>query len=383
MTQAKILVVEDEENLRRLFAQYLRREAYEVVEAESGEAAVGKISAQIFDLVITDLQMATLSGLDVLKAARDRDVQTQVLILTGFGSVSTAVNAMQQGAYEYLTKPMHLEALAAKVRNALERRRLLQTLTQQQQLLEVQRRSLERDLDLARHVQNSLMPAPLANDRIRIEVQYLPMAWLGGDFADIFAAQNGDVWMSIVDVTGHGIAAALLVNRICPEVRARVRSGCEPEQVLEHLNRFVFDTFGDIGLYLTMMCVKCDLNHSRLHWAGSAHPPALLWQKESDHLLTLPSQNIILGFERQTPRAFHSDAAPFHHGDRLFLFTDGLLEIEDESRTPLGLKEFSVLLHQALKKPVTSTAAEILERASRHGNGNLSDDMLLMTAQFI
>ncbi len=377
-----ILVVEDEVNLRRLFVQFLLREKYSVHEADTGEMAKELIGQNNYDVIITDMQMRKLSGLDVLNAAKNRDPFTQVLIVTGFGSVATAVNAMQQGAYEYLTKPVQGEALVLKVRNALERRHLQQTLARQEKILDEHHLMIERDLGLARQVQASLVPEFFSTQKIDVGVKYIPMIGLGGDFADILEKRPGHVYFTVTDVTGHGIAAALVVNRVCSEWRKWAQEGLRPAQILCRLNAFFLRTFYDTPLFLTIMIIECDLNNGSIRFCGSAHPPALLWRHGLGRFQRLEAQNIIIGFEHKLESEFIEEELDVAKGDVLYLFTDGLCEAENQQGKPIGLDGLQRIIKRHTHAPVLQSASGILEDLLSFSHGAVEDDMLILVAAF-
>ena len=104
----------------------LKRAGYEVTEASDGEQAIGQVNKEIYDLVITDLRMPRADGMDVLKAVKSSSPETVVLVVTAFGTADSAVEAMKQGAYDYLTKPFQVDEVQLIIRNALEKRRCLQ-----------------------------------------------------------------------------------------------------------------------------------------------------------------------------------------------------------------------------------------------------------------
>ncbi|HEX5645369.1 MAG TPA: sigma-54 dependent transcriptional regulator [Nitrospira sp.] len=120
----KILVVDDEPSLRDVLSIMLKRTGYEVTSVADGEAAVELVQKEIFDLVITDLRMPKVGGMDVLKAVKSASPETVVLVITAFASADSAVEAMKQGAYDYLTKPFQVDEVQLIIRNALEKRRL-------------------------------------------------------------------------------------------------------------------------------------------------------------------------------------------------------------------------------------------------------------------
>jgi len=120
----KILIVDDERSMRDVLSIMLKRAGYAVSTATDGEEAIGMLGSEIFDLVITDLKMPKVGGLEVLKAVKDASPDTVVLVITAFASTETAVEAMKRGAYDYVTKPFQVDEVQLIIRNALERRRL-------------------------------------------------------------------------------------------------------------------------------------------------------------------------------------------------------------------------------------------------------------------
>lgn len=120
----KILVVDDEQSLRDVLSIMLKRAGYAVTSAMDGEEAIEFLNKEIFDLVITDLRMPKLDGMEVLKAVKSASPETVVLIITAFATADSAVEAMKQGAYDYLTKPFQVDEVQLIIRNALEKRRL-------------------------------------------------------------------------------------------------------------------------------------------------------------------------------------------------------------------------------------------------------------------
>ena len=120
----RILVVDDEPSQRELVSGYLKKQGYEVFIAASGDQALELFRRQPVELILTDQRMPNLSGLDLLKAARAINPETQGVVMTAFGNVETAVDAMKSGAADYLTKPLHLEELRQKIQRIAEQHRL-------------------------------------------------------------------------------------------------------------------------------------------------------------------------------------------------------------------------------------------------------------------
>jgi DNA-binding NtrC family response regulator len=125
MKTSRILVVDDDESLRRVLQVQLEQDGYSVVTAESAQQAFSLLQMRGYDLVITDLRMRGLSGMEVLKQVKSQYSETIVIVLTAFGTVETAVEAMKEGAYDFVTKPVHPEELSIVVARALDHLRLM------------------------------------------------------------------------------------------------------------------------------------------------------------------------------------------------------------------------------------------------------------------
>ncbi len=122
----RVLVVDDEQSMRELLEIVLRREGYDVVIADNGRAAVSALESQPVDLLISDIKMPDMSGVDVLRAARGIDPDILAIMITAFASTETAVEALRLGAHDYISKPFKVDELKLRVRKALERVRLQQ-----------------------------------------------------------------------------------------------------------------------------------------------------------------------------------------------------------------------------------------------------------------
>jgi two-component system response regulator HydG len=118
--QIKILIAEDTDSMREAMAQILGKEGYQITAVADGREAVKLLQNQPFDLVITDYKMGELNGMDVLKAVRSKSSNTEVLIITAFGTIELAVEMMKAGAWDFMTKPFSRDTLTLKVKRAVE-----------------------------------------------------------------------------------------------------------------------------------------------------------------------------------------------------------------------------------------------------------------------
>src|SRR6201985_2649891 len=120
----RILVVDDEEVIRDILADFLAMEGFEVRTAPDGAAALAELTQGHFDLVLSDLKMPNMGGIELLDSIAQHVPEVVTIIMTGFGTVETAIDAMKRGAYDYIMKPFKMEEVVHTVRRGLERKKL-------------------------------------------------------------------------------------------------------------------------------------------------------------------------------------------------------------------------------------------------------------------
>ena len=147
----KILITDDDGDLRELLEEAVRSWGYIVDVARDGEDALRKIRKERFDVVISDLMMPVMDGLELLERVKELDKDILVIIVTGYATIDTAVKAIESGAYDYITKPFRLDELMVVLKNACERlkltvqnRNLLEELRDAYAEIESLNRALER-----------------------------------------------------------------------------------------------------------------------------------------------------------------------------------------------------------------------------------------------
>ena len=124
MTRPRVLLIDDDESFRRVAEHNLTRLGFDTTSAQDGESGLSALQAGTFDVVVTDVQMPGMSGLDVLREVKRFDRTIPVLIITAYGTIRNAVDAMQAGASDYITKPFNREELRLKIEQALKVRSL-------------------------------------------------------------------------------------------------------------------------------------------------------------------------------------------------------------------------------------------------------------------
>jgi len=377
---ANILVVDDEKSITYLLAEVLRKDQHSVKTLSDGRLVEDELRKRTYDLVVSDLHMGEVGGLEVLRTVKNCDENTEVLILTGHGTISTAVEAMKLSAFEFLTKPIDMEEFRLKVQKALERRSFKVQIQKQQHELREQQEMISKDLQLAEQVQKSLVPEPLNLPDLDVCVKYLPMIGVGGDFADIYYDGSENVYLTLIDVTGHGITAALLVNRICSEIRHLVRERRDPASILYTVNNFIFDSFDGMAMFLTMFSGVLNLRKRSFTYAGSAHPAVILWRSRENKFVKLESQNIIIGYEKRDQSHFVQDVAMVSAEDKILMYTDGIIEAEDAHGKQLGINGFINFFKSSIYLSASEIVETIMNGIYEFSPNPIKDDVYLILA---
>ncbi len=120
--KGRILVVDDNRELADILAEYLTRLGYHAVVAYGGREGLERFKEDNFQIVISDLKMPDMDGLDLLKAIKEIDKDVEVLVITAFSTIDTAVTAIKDGAYDFISKPFEMESLEVIIKRAMERK---------------------------------------------------------------------------------------------------------------------------------------------------------------------------------------------------------------------------------------------------------------------
>src|SRR5262249_40986854 len=122
----RVLVVDDEKVIREILSDFLTMEGYVVRTVEDGQAALRELQRRSYNLVISDLKMPNMGGLELLEQIAEQNINVLTVIMTGFGTVETAIEAMKKGAYDYILKPFKVEEVVHIVQRGIDRQRLEQ-----------------------------------------------------------------------------------------------------------------------------------------------------------------------------------------------------------------------------------------------------------------
>lgn len=238
-------------------------------------------------------------------------------------------------------------------------------------------------LELAAIIHESLLPNPVRHPGIEIDVRYLPMERVGGDYCQIVFPDDGCCYLTICDVSGHGLSAALLATRISAEVRNMITSRLQPGEMVERLDSFYWRYFSRTEMQLSFFVVKLDLNEGRLVYSGAGHPSPLLMRRESGRIEVLESQNLLIGVEEAEVGRTIQGERDVVTGDRLLLYTDGLTETTNPDGKMLGEAGLLQIASVSCTGSVFEVVDCIARRVETFRAGPPQDDITLILTEMM
>lgn len=285
---ATLLIIDDDEVVRESLAAYLEDSNFKVLQALNGLQDLQIFESEQPDLVICDLRMPQIDGLELIRRIRQTASETPIIVLSGAGVMSDAVEALRLGAADYLIKPLEdLAVLEHSVRRALDRAYLRVENQRYRDKLEAANRELQASLNLlqedqnaGRQVQMNMLPVtPWSIEGLEFSHRIIPSLYLSGDFVDYFRVDERRVAFYLADVSGHGASSAFvtvllkfMTTRLLYESR---RNGTLPEfkpsEVLAHINRGLINT--KLGKHVTMLGGVIDLEKNCLTYSIGGHLP--------------------------------------------------------------------------------------------------------------
>ncbi|TVR59607.1 MAG: response regulator [Candidatus Competibacteraceae bacterium] len=335
---SRILTIDDELLVREILTAYLEDSGYEVSEAGDGQTGIEMIRREPPDLVLCDLRMPGVDGLQVLATVTREFPELPILVVSGMGGISDAIQALKLGAWDYVTKPIEdMMVLEHAIDHALERARLrrenrehrehLETINEQ---LQQTVRQLREDESAARRIQFQLLPE---NDKVyrhyRFSRHLLTSQYLSGDFVDYFAIDGDHLGFYIADVSGHGVSSAFVTVMLKSYMgryrelhrQNRDRGILNPAETLSRLNREIFSCHMD--KYLTMFYGVIDWSNNHLRYSsGGQFPFPILFDGERASYIGKKSLPIgLFDFAH-----FQNESLRLPPRFAMILISDGILE---------------------------------------------------------
>src|ERR1700693_772503 len=252
-------------------------------------------------------------------------------------------------------------------------------LRQSNSLLEQRQMEIETELSLAVRVQQSLAPQSLQWKDVSVETYYSPAHTIGGDFGIVFPSSDEALSVVMCDVSGHGIGSALMANRMYSETLHALDRKVGPSTVLKQLHDFVRTRLPVDSFYFTMAAARFSQAGHHVAFAAAGHPPAMLLSNGVVRLLD--SQNGILGSLSEIAPSKSVNEIELAKGDRLILYTDGLVEVFNAFDDMLGVEGLQTLILESAQLPIQELKQAILNGVTSWRHGPLFDDVSLIIVE--
>ena len=333
----KILVVDDEPDVQPLFMQRMRRDIragrYELVFAQNGVEALEMLNQDSgIEMVITDINMPKMDGLTLLEQIPRVDPNIRSIIISAYGDMKNIREAMNRGAFDFVTKPLDFEDLQVTIERTL--RHLLEwreALSSRDQLV-----ALQNELNIAREMQQSILPAqfPRGPD-FQVYASMTPARNVGGDFYDIVHLEDNRIGVAIADVSDKGVPAALYMMSSRTLLKGAA-IGCEsPSQVLDEVNSLLQDD-SDTGMFVTLFYGIYDPATNEFTYANGGHNPPLIVHADGSSTVLAMTGGVALGVVPSIQ--YEQTTVALSPGDTILLYTDGITDATNEEGEFFGLE---------------------------------------------
>lgn len=385
---ARILIIDDEQLVLEVLADFLEDSGFSIIQANNGALGLELIERERPDLVMCDLRMPGIDGLNVLEQVTRDYPELPVLVVSGLGGMNDAIQALKLGAWDYVTKPIEdMAILEHAVRRALERARLRRENREHREHLEAINeqlrqtlRRLQEDESAARRIQFQLLPE---NDKVyrnyRFNRHLLTSQYLSGDFVDYFAIDGEHLGFYIADVSGHGVSSAFVTVMLKSYIgryrelhrQNRDRGILNPAETLGRLNREIFSCHMD--KYLTIFYGVIEWGSNRLRYSsGGQFPFPILFDGEKAAFLGKKSLPIGL-FDFAS---YQTESLQLPPAFSLVLLSDGILETLPQ----VNLREKQAFLLEMVQS-VDLGIANLIQAFGLDQAGPLPDDVTLLLVE--
>jgi serine phosphatase RsbU (regulator of sigma subunit) len=392
----RALLIEDNPGDARLIEVMLREadaESFEVRRVERLEEGLRELGNGGIDVVLSDLSVPDSNGLDTFQRLHARAPHVPIIVLSGLNDTTVALNAVHQGAQDYLIKgEVDGQLLARSMRYAIERKRMSEQLHRYAAELREKNAQLESDFNMAREIQQIFLPdqyptfphsvAP-KDSAIKFSHRYISAQAVGGDFFDIFAITDSTAGVFVCDVMGHGMRAALitaimrgLIEELMPVAADAGKFLTEINRSLRAILRRTREPFLATAFYAV-----ADVTAGELRFANAGHPSPFRLQRDSNEVHILKEYDSrhgpALGLFEKTD--YPTCRCPFAPNDFVFLFTDGIYEMTNAEGEEFGQERLLQAVRKRIQRPAEELFAELLTEAQEFsGSREFEDDVCLV-----
>jgi len=369
---SRVLVADDQSDVLEALRWLLAGEGYEAQFVSTVDGVMEQLQSDAFDLLLMDLNYSrdTTSGregLALIPRVRAHDPGLPIVVMTGWGSVETAVEAMRLGAKSFVQKPWDDTTLREIVEREIAEGRAARR----------QDRKQQREREDARLIQRALLPAALPQlDRIRIAASWQPADGVGGDCFDVVVCGD-QVGVAIADVAGKGMPAALLMSNLQAAVRAFARDAADPASICSNVNRLLCRHMVS-GRFVTFCFAWLDPARQTLAYTNAGHNPPLLVRADGT-IERLSDAGMVMGVFPES--AYGTSELALRAGDRLVFYTDGITESRGPAGEEYGDERLAAAASAARACSADALKDHLVAAVHQFTGGTFDDDATLITVE--
>jgi sigma-B regulation protein RsbU (phosphoserine phosphatase) len=366
----RTLIADDQPDVLEALRLLLKREGYQIETVNSPKAVLEQLRSREYDVLLMDLNYALdtnsgQEGLDLLAHVQKLDSTLPVVVMTAWGSIPLAVEAMRRGARDFVEKPWDNSHLLATLRAQIESRAARHD--------GAARASGE--IEEAGATQRGLLPReiPLLPG-YDISAAWRPAGAVSGDYLDVLKLNSNNLALCVADVIGKGVPAALLMSNVQAAVRALAGETPTTGELCGRINRVVAANLGS-GKFITFFYGVLDAARRRFRYTNAGHCEPILVRR-SGECVRVNHGGVVLGvFPDWSYKEEHVDLA---EGDRLVLFTDGITEIQNAAGEDFGEERLMELLAANRHLNAETMQQRVMAAISEFSGGNFQDDATLI-----
>ncbi len=363
----KLLFVDDEPDLVPLVLQRFRREIrkknYQFVFAENGVEALNLISTDPeIDMVVSDINMPQMDGLTLLRKIPEVNPDLWAIIVSAYGDMKNIRMAMNEGAFDFVVKPIDFEDLKVTITRTINHIKLWREAQASKKKLI----ALDQELQIANKMQQSILPSVLPEGpNFKIFGTMTPARNVGGDFFDTVKLPDNKIAISIADVSDKGVPAALFMMSSRTLLKGSAISKSDPTTVLEDVNELLIED-NDAGMFVTLIYGVFNIDTGSFIFANGGHnPPILVNENGNAEYLGMPG-GIALGMFPGF--IFEDKEITLEKGDQIIFYTDGITEamnVDGELYGEARLIEFVQETIKAGDKDLVTTLVDSVHEFSK------------------
>ena len=348
MAAIKILSVDDEAPIELLMKQYFRRKIkageYEFLFARNGaEALMVLENNPDIEIILCDINMPEMDGLTLLSKVNEmRNPALRVIMVSAYGDMKNIRQAMNNGAFDFATKPIDMEDLSRTIEKAIAQIHYVH----ESQKEHTQLVSLKVDLTSASEIQQYFLPRvfppfPEDSDKVDIFASMEAAKDVGGDFYDFFRIDDDRIALVIGDVCGKGIPAALFMVLSQTIIRSKASQCASAAECMTETNRLL-SSYSVESMFVTVFYVIYNTKTGHVTYCNAGHNPPHILRADGTVEKLPKTKNVIVGVYDGVK--YKEDTLQLEHGDTLVMFTDGVTEARNQAREEFGTERLNYML---------------------------------------